>query len=115
MPLKAQMFGGKEQDWEQLAGRLRESLTLTICPAKQAGVRVNGFARRRDKGPEGHAMITSVREGSRIGPCDVLGELVGETATRYVYRRRNVTAFVKKRSPSIHILPCKACADYRHK
>ena len=46
-------------------------------------------------------------------PCDVLGELVGETATRYVYRRRNVTAFVKKRSPSIHILPCKACADYR--
>ena len=39
MPLEAQMFGGKEQDWEQLAGKSR----------------VNGFGRRRDKGPEGHA------------------------------------------------------------
>ena len=60
-------------------------------------------------------MITIVREGSHIGPCDVLGEMVGETATRYIYRRRNVTAFVNKRSRLIHILPCKACADYRHK
>jgi hypothetical protein len=39
MPLEAQMFGGKEQDWEQLAG-LRESP-------------MNGFARRRDKGTGG--------------------------------------------------------------
>ena len=76
---------------------------------------MNGFARRRDKGPEGHAMIKSVREGSRLGACQVLGELVGETATRYIYRRRSMTAFVNKRSPSIHIAPCKTCADYRHK
>ena len=58
-------------------------------------------------------MITSVRESSRLGACQMLGELVGETTTRYVYRRRNVTAFVDKRSPSIHIAPCKTCADYR--
>jgi hypothetical protein len=56
-------------------------------------------------------MITSVREGSHIGPCNVLGDLVGKTATRYIYRRRDVTAFVNKRSPAIHIGPCKACAD----
>ena len=60
-------------------------------------------------------MITSVREGSRLGACQMLGELVGETATRYIYRRRSMTAFVNKRSPSIHIAPCKTCADYRHK
>jgi hypothetical protein len=60
-------------------------------------------------------MIKSVREGPRIGPCDVLGDLVGESTTRYIYRRRNVTAFVSKQSRLIHILPCKACADYRHK
>ena len=61
-------------------------------------------------------MITSVREGSHIGAVpDVLGEMVGETTTRYIYRRRNVTAFVNKRSRLIHISPCKACADYRHK
>jgi hypothetical protein len=48
-------------------------------------------------------MITSVREGSHIGPGNVLGDLVGETATRYIYRRRDVTAFVNKRSPAIHI------------
>jgi hypothetical protein len=56
-------------------------------------------------------MITSVRESSRLGACQMLGELVGGTATRYIYRRRDVTAFVNKRSPAIHIGPCKACAD----
>ena len=60
-------------------------------------------------------MITKVRERLRLGACQVLGELVGETATRYIYRRRSLTAFVNKRSPSIHIVPCKTCADYRHK
>ena len=32
--------------------------------------------------------MVQVRENSRFGPCYALGELVGETATRYVYRNR---------------------------
>jgi hypothetical protein len=56
--------------------------------------------------------MTYVRENLRSGPCNVLGELVGETATRYIYRNRAGVAFVDKRSPSIHIAPCPACADY---
>ena len=46
MPLEAQMFGGKEQDWEQLAGRLRscrrlhQRLVGRIVPA------VNGVGER---------------------------------------------------------------------
>jgi hypothetical protein len=39
--------------------------------------------------------------------------LVGETATRYFYRPRSGdTAYVSKRSPSIHLQACEACADY---
>jgi hypothetical protein len=63
-------------------------------------------------------MFTKVREGSRYGACSVLGELVEETETRYFYRRRfgNVLAsFVEKRLPSIHIAPCKVCADYHER
>jgi hypothetical protein len=57
--------------------------------------------------------MTHVRENLRFGPCNVLGELVGETATRYVYRNRAGTAFVSKRLPSIHLAPCQVCADYQ--
>jgi hypothetical protein len=57
-------------------------------------------------------MTTSVREGSRFGPCYVLGDLIGDTATKYIYRNRAGTAFVRKNSPSIHLAPCAACADY---
>ena len=32
--------------------------------------------------------MTHVREKSRFGPCYALGELIGETATRYLYRNR---------------------------
>ena len=32
--------------------------------------------------------MTHVREKSRFGPCYALGELIGETATRYIYRNR---------------------------
>jgi hypothetical protein len=53
-----------------------------------------------------------VRENLRFGPCNVLGELIRETATRYVYRNRGGTAFVSKNSPSIHIAPCEVCVDY---
>ena len=58
-------------------------------------------------------MITTVREASRFGRCNLLGELVDETSTRYVYRRRHGTAFVDKRSPTIHVEPCEGCPDYR--
>jgi hypothetical protein len=54
--------------------------------------------------------MTHVREKSRFGPCYALGELIGETATRYLYRRAG-TAFVSK-SSSIHLAPCQVCADY---
>jgi hypothetical protein len=56
-------------------------------------------------------MITKVRERSRHRRfCNVLGDLVGETPTLYIYGlSRGARAFVSKRSPAIHIEPCKAC------
>jgi len=52
-----------------------------------------------------------IREASRFGACKVLGELVRETSTRYVYRPRSGAseAFVDKRRPGIHVEPCSAC------
>ena len=47
-----------------------------------------------------------------LARANVLGELIRETATRYVYRNRAGTAFVRKNSPSIHVAPCEVCADY---
>ena len=54
--------------------------------------------------------VVVVREASHLGPCHLLGALVGETSCRYFYRQG--TAFVDKRSPSIHLHPCKACPDF---
>ena len=71
---------------------------------------MNGGDNRSHKGPEGLAMV-QVREKSRFGFCYALGELIGETATRYIYRNRAGTAFVSK-SPTIHLAPCAVCADY---
>ena len=73
---------------------------------------VNGGGNRPHKGIERPAM-THVREASRFGPCYVLGELIGETAARYIYRNRAGTAFVSKNAPSIHLAPCPVCADYQ--
>ena len=42
-----------------------------------------GGNNRPHKGPEGLAM-THVWESSRFGFCYSLGELIGETATRYI-------------------------------
>lgn len=54
-----------------------------------------------------------VRESSHIGPCNILGALVRETVTRYIYRRRrDLIAFVSKRSPKIHLEPCQDCPDH---
>ena len=55
--------------------------------------------------------MVQVRESSRFGFCYALGELIGETPTRYIYRNRAGTAFVSK-SSLIHIAPCEGCADY---
>jgi len=40
--------------------------------------------------------------------------VIGETATRYLYRNRAGTAFVSK-SSSIHLAPCTGCADYQER
>ena len=49
--------------------------------------------------------VVVVREASHLGPCHLLGVLVGETSCRYFYRVRQGTAFVDKRSPSISSPP----------
>jgi hypothetical protein len=58
--------------------------------------------------------MTTIVRTLGIGRCSLLGELVDETETRYFYRRNfgNALAFVEKRSPVIHVVPCKACPDY---
>jgi len=60
-------------------------------------------------------MSVIVREAYGFGgPCAVLGTLVSETSTRYIYRRRpdGPIAFARKRSPALHIEPCKSCPDH---
>ena len=53
-----------------------------------------------------------VREGSSLGPCNVLGPLVRETKTRFVYcPHRGQIAFAQ-RSPRVHLEPCKCCPDH---
>jgi hypothetical protein len=82
--------------------------------AKSAGSRVreerevNGGDNRPHKGPEGLVMV-QVREKSRFGFCYSLGELIGETPTRYIYRNRAGTAFVSE-SPTIHSRAVPSCA-----
>ena len=56
--------------------------------------------------------MVQVRESSRFGFCYALGELIGETPTRYIYRIHAGTDFVSK-SSSIHLAPCQVCADYQ--
>ena len=44
-----------------------------------------GWRDARTNEPETAAMmITSIREGSRFGSCNLPGELVAETRTRYI-------------------------------
>lgn len=55
-----------------------------------------------------------VRESSRFGPCNLLGPLVDEAPTRYFYQRRHggIVAFASKRSPKVHLEPCRGCPDH---
>jgi hypothetical protein len=63
---------------------------------------------------EGGTAMVQVRESSRFGFCYALGELIGETATRYIYRNRAGIAYVSKGS-LIHVAPCTGCMDYRER
>jgi hypothetical protein len=58
--------------------------------------------------------VSLLREASGSRTCAVLGTLVSETPTRYIYRRRpdGPIAFAYKRSPGLHIEPCKSCPDH---
>jgi hypothetical protein len=49
--------------------------------------------------------VSVLREASGLGPCAVLGTLVSETSTRYIYRRRpdGPIALAYKRSPGLLI------------
>ena len=58
--------------------------------------------------------MVQVRESSRFGFCYALGELIGETPTRYIYRNRAGIAYVSKGS-LIHVAPCTGCVDYRER
>ena len=43
-------------------------------------------------------MVTKVRQASRFGTCDVLGEVINETSHAYIFRRPDgETAFISKR------------------
>jgi hypothetical protein len=58
-------------------------------------------------------MTTIVRQSYSIGPCRLLGELIEDTAFRYYGRRfGDALVFADKRSPAIHIVPCRACPDW---
>jgi hypothetical protein len=74
---------------------------------------LNLRSRRPHQGPKVTAMV-QVRESSRFGFCYALGELIGETPTRYIYRNRAGTAFVSKGS-LIHLAPCTGCVDYQER
>jgi hypothetical protein len=76
---------------------------------------VNGGGNRPHQEAEEAAAMTHVREGSRFGPCYVLGELIGETGTRYIYRNRAGTAFVGKSAPLIHLEPFAVCGTYHER
>ena len=57
-------------------------------------------------------MSVVVREASPRGPCNVLGPLVSETKTRFVYSPRRGQIAFARRSPRIHLKPCKCCPDH---
>src|SRR3954465_2855680 len=48
-------------------------------------------------------MVTKVRQASRFGTCDVLGEVINEPLHAYIFRRPDgETAFISKRAPTLH-------------
>ena len=60
-------------------------------------------------------MTIKIRQCFRFGTCDVLGEVINETSRAYIFRRPDgETAFISKRAPTLHVGPCRMCADYYH-
>ena len=57
-------------------------------------------------------MSALVREASPRGPCNMLGPLVHETKTRFVDRPHPGQIAFARRSPRIHLEPCKCCPDH---
>ena len=58
-------------------------------------------------------MTIKIRQCSRFGTCDVLGEVINETSRAYVFRRPDgASAFISKNAPTLHVWPCTMCADY---
>jgi hypothetical protein len=57
-------------------------------------------------------MPGTVRQANPYGgPCNLLGPLVRETKTQYVYHRAyGPDAFINKRL--VHLAPCKCCPDH---
>jgi hypothetical protein len=55
-----------------------------------------------------------VRESASFGPCELLGALMRETATRYYLQRRGgwPMGYAHKRSTAIHTKPCTNCPDH---
>ena len=55
-------------------------------------------------------MVTKVRQASRFGACDMLGEVINETSHAYIFRRPDgETGFISKRAPTLHVGPCRMC------
>ena len=59
--------------------------------------------------------MVAVRETSPLGPCNVLGPLVRETKTRFVYCPHPGQIAFARRSPRIHLEPCKCCRTIRRR
>ena len=58
-------------------------------------------------------MVTKVRQASRFGSCDVLGEVINETSHAYIFRRPDgETGFISKSAPTLHVRACTMCADH---
>jgi len=57
--------------------------------------------------------IIVLQTNGNDGPCNLLGQLVRETKTQYVYRRGyGPDAFISKRF--VHLEPCRSCPDHGH-
>jgi hypothetical protein len=64
--------------------------------------------------PRSHQWPIIVRRLSGLGPCMLLGELVSQTTTRYVYRSQfGYQTWVPRDSSLVHLKPCPACRDHR--
>ena len=60
-------------------------------------------------------MTIKIRQAARFDACDVLGEVISETSRAYIFRRPDgEIVFISKRAPTLHVGPCRMCADYHH-